>query len=97
MNSISDLLLQKSIKSWDDNAVAEFDREIKDRINRIEDIALSSEDCFLKTDNNGDGQQRLIFNRMNQYINKLESIIGSEESETIIKSFISKRYQGEAE
>lgn len=85
IDSLSSLLIGKSIDRWDDSTITLFDREFKNIIHRIEDDALSS------PMNNGDEERiaiDLLCARIDNLYKKLEAIIGDNEASSQIKRII---------
>ena len=78
MDSLSSLLVGKSIARWDDSAMTIFDREIQNAVHRVEEHALSNT-------KGGDVDRSLadlVCGRIDDLIGRLVEIAGKEETES---------------
>ena len=78
VDSLSGLLLKKTINRWDDSCIANFDREIHSVVRRIEESALSFE--FKASGAVKNGLAHLVQERMNVLYERLTDIVGPEEA-----------------
>ena len=81
VDSLSGLLLKKTIKRWDDSCIANFDREIHSSVRRIEESALSFE--FKASGAVKNGLASLVQERMNMLYGRLTDIVGPEEARAL--------------
>ena len=81
LDSLSGLLLQKTINRWDDSCIANFDREIHNVVRRIEETALSSE--FQVSGIAKDRLADLVQTRMNGLYGRLTDIVGPEKARAL--------------
>lgn len=86
LDSLSSLLVGKSLSRWDDSTVTVFDREFQSIVRRIEDIALSS-NGILSGDNGSDnGISQLVRGRMTELFGRLAKLVGVEEATAVLES-----------
>ncbi len=78
IDSLSSLLLRKTLNRWDDSSIAAFDREIHSAVRRIEELALSSE--FRVSGAMKNGLTHLVQERMKKLYGRLTHIVGAEEA-----------------
>ncbi len=78
VDSLSGLLLKKTINRWDDSYIANFDQEIHSVVRRIEESALSFE--FKASGAVKNGLSNLVQERMNILYERLTDIVGPDEA-----------------
>ena len=78
VDSLSGLLLKKTINRWDDSYIANFDQEIHSVVRRIEESALSFE--FKASGAVKNGLSNLVQERMNVLYERLTDIVGQDEA-----------------
>ncbi len=86
LDSLSGLLLQKTINRWDDSCIANFDREVHNVVRRIEETALSSE--FQVSGIAKDRLADLVQTRMNILYERLTDIVGSKEARELFADIL---------
>ena len=86
VDSLSGLLLKKTIKRWDDSCIANFDREIHNAVRRIEESALSFE--FKASSAVKNGLANLVQERLNVLYRRLTDIVGPEEARALFVDII---------
>jgi len=84
LDSLSSLLVGKSLSRWDDSTVAVFDREFQNIVRRVEDIALSSDGIHGETASEGISQ--LVQGRMAELFERLARLVGVEQARVVIES-----------
>lgn len=93
LDSLSDLLVGKTINRWDDGMSTSFDHRIMDVVRQVEESALSSgakpeNGEMIKT-----GLAKLIHGKVSHLLDRLVNIIGTEEAEKMLTSILSDRIQ----
>ena len=86
LDSLSGLLLQKTINRWDDSCIANFDREVHNVVRRIEETALSSE--FQVSGIAKDRLADLVQTRMNILYERLTDIVGPKEARELFADIL---------
>jgi len=86
LDSLSSLLVGRSLSSWDDSTVAVFDREFRNIVRSIEDSALSSDGVLLNGDSSGDGISQLVRGRMAELFERLVKLVGEDEAKSVLES-----------
>jgi len=86
LDSLSSLLVGKSLSRWDDSTVAVFDREFQNIVRRIEDIALSSDGILADGDANEIGISQLVRGRMAVLFERLAKLVGMEQATAVLES-----------
>ena len=86
VDSLSGLLLKKTIKRWDDSCIANFDRKIHNAVRRIEESALSFE--FKASGAVKNGLANLVQERINIMYESLIDIVGPEEARALFVDII---------
>jgi hypothetical protein len=74
IDSLSSLLVKKSVRRWDDSMAAAFDREFTSYVSKIENFARTS----APTEELKSGVSRLVFGRMQQLFEQLRQLAGDE-------------------
>jgi hypothetical protein len=95
LESLSSLLLGKSISRWDDSAIAIFDREIHDVVHRIEEAALSVDLSLTKLGTGTHGLAALVSGRMTELFERLVRLVGPERARAIASSVLEERTEGD--
>lgn len=86
LDSLSSLLVGKSLSRWDDSTVAVFDREFQNIVRRIEDVALSSDGILASGDSGDSGISQLVRGRMSELFERLARLIGVDEATEVLES-----------
>lgn len=86
LESLSSLLVGKSLTRWDDSTVAVFDREFQNIVRRIEDFALSSDGIITGEEGDDSGISQLVRGRMTELFERLATLIGVEEATAVLDS-----------
>jgi hypothetical protein len=84
IESLSSLLVGKSLGRWDDSTVAVFDREIQNVVRRIEEAALSEETNLPGHGTAAQGLATLVRGRMTELFERLVTLVGIKEAEEIL-------------
>lgn len=95
LDSLSSLLLGKSISRWDDSTIAIFDREVHDVVHRIEAVALSVDLSLTKLDTGAHGLAALVGGRMAELFERLVRLVGADEARAIASSVLIDRTKGD--
>ena len=90
LDSLSGLLLQKTINRWDDSCIANFDREIHNVVRRIEETALSSE--FQVNGTAKDRLADLVQTRLDGLYRRLTDIVGPEKARTLFAHILEDKH-----
>ena len=88
INSISSILVGKSVNGWDDNSAILFDRELRNVSRRVEGIALKEGKL---QGNNGaaiSGMKTLIEGRVYELLDDLRGIVGDQEAKEVFRSIL---------
>ena len=88
VDSLSGLLLKKTINRWDDSYIANFDQEIHSAVRRIEESALSFE--FKASGAVKNGLSNLVQERMNMLYGRLTDIVGPDEARALFADILDK-------
>ena len=88
VDSLSGLLLKKTINRWDDSYIANFDQEIHSAVRRIEESALSFE--FKASGAVKNGLSNLVQERMNMLYGRLTDIVGPDEARALFADVLDK-------
>jgi hypothetical protein len=88
INSLSSLLRGKDIEDWDDSDVIGFDKEVQDVVHRIEEFMMNKTDSHDLGSDIKHNLARLAVNRMSNLKQKIESLVGKEQAENLIKSLM---------
>lgn len=83
LDSLSSLLVGKSIRRWDDGTVAQFERELETAIGRIEDKALQT-DLSALGEEAVDGLAALVCGRMQMLYDQLVRLVGRERADAMM-------------
>jgi len=86
LDSLSSLLVGRSLSRWDDSTVAVFDREFQNIVRRIEDIALSSNGIQSNVDGSNNGITQLVRGRMAELFERLVRLVGVDEATAVLES-----------
>ena len=86
LDSLSSLLVGKSLSRWDDSTVAVFDREFQNIVRRIEDIALSSDGILSEGEIATEGISQLVQGRMAELFARLAKLVGREQALAVLES-----------
>ncbi len=86
LDSLSSVLIGKSLSRWDDSTVAVFDRELHNMVRRIEDIALSSDGILSNSDGGDNGMVQLVRGRMAEFFERLAKLVGLKEARAMLES-----------
>ena len=86
VDSLSGLFFQKTINRWDDSYIANFDREIRSAVRRIEEFALSFE--FKTSGAVQNGLANLVQERMNILYERLTDIVGPKEARALFADIL---------
>lgn len=86
LDSLSSLLVGRSLSRWDDSTVAIFDREVQNIVRRIEDIALSSDGILENVDTSENGVSQLVRGRMTELFERLAKLVGVEAATAVLES-----------
>jgi len=86
LDSLSSLLVGKSLSRWDDSTVAVFDREFQNIVRRVEDIALSSDGILTDGETGSEGISQLVRGRMAELFERLEKLVGVEQAMLVLES-----------
>jgi hypothetical protein len=81
IDSLSSLLIGRTLNRWDDSCIATFDREIHNVISRVEEAALSLEVKVSGAVKNG--LANLVQGRMNELFSRLTDIVGNKEAQEL--------------
>jgi hypothetical protein len=85
---LSSLLRGKDIEDWDDSDVIGFDKEVQDVVHRIEEFMMNKTDSHDLGSDIKHNLARLAVNRMSNLKQKIESLVGKEQAENLIKSLM---------
>lgn len=86
IDSLSGLLLRKTINRWDDSCIAIFESEIHSAVRRIEEKALSFE--FQASGAVKNGLANLVQERVRALYGHLAHIVGPEEAQTLFQNIL---------
>ena len=86
VDSLSGLFFQKTINRWDDSYIANFDREIRSAVRRIEEFALSFE--FKTSGAVQNSLANLVQERMNILYERLTDIVGPKEARALFADIL---------
>ena len=86
LDSLSSLLVGKSLTRWDDSTIAIFDRECQNVVRRIEDIALSANGILSNDGASDNGISQLVRGRMAELFERLANLVGVEEATAVLES-----------
>ena len=86
LESLSSLLIGKSLSRWDDSTVAVFDREFQNIVRRVEDFALSSDGILATREGDDTGISQLVRGRMTELFERLARLIGVDEATEVLES-----------
>jgi hypothetical protein len=95
LDSLSSLLVGKSVSRWDDSTIAPFDREIHDVVHRVEEAALSGDPSLTKGGAGAHGLAALVSGRMTELFERLVRLVGAEEAKAIVSSVLADGTQGD--
>ena len=85
LESLSSLLVGKSLSRWDDSTVAQFERELTDVVHRVEEIALTSQEDLGENTLASAGLENLISGRIQELFGRLVKVVGEEEAEKVVE------------
>ncbi|MBK7782278.1 MAG: hypothetical protein IPJ58_16190 [Ardenticatenia bacterium] len=83
LDSLSSLLVGKSIRRWDDGTVAQFERELETAIGRIEDKALQT-DLSVLGESAVDSLAALVCGRMQMMYDQLVRLVGRKRADAMM-------------
>jgi hypothetical protein len=95
LDSLSSLLLGKSISRWDDGTIALFDREIHEVVHRVEEAALFDDPTLTKAGTGPHGLAALVSGRITELFERLVRLVGAEEAKAIVSSVLADGIQGD--
>jgi len=90
LDSISSLLVGKSLHRWDDSTITAFDREIRNAVHLIEETAFLSGEMMLDKGMATEGLTQLAKGRITELFNRLVHLVGIKEAKTIVLSALPK-------
>jgi len=86
LDSLSSLLLGKSLARWDDSTVGSFDREIQNVVRRVEETALSINYDMEEQSAATKGLADLVNARLGDLYHKLVNLVGPEEASATFRN-----------
>ncbi|KKL71120.1 hypothetical protein LCGC14_2098070, partial [marine sediment metagenome] len=88
IESLSHLLVGKSVSKWDDSTVIDFDRNVREAVRLIEEAALSADLDLSDDDAARDGLSRLLRERMTDLYERTTALLGPEGADRMLASIV---------
>jgi hypothetical protein len=88
IDSLSLLLVGKSVSSWDDSTAIAFDGRLRELCRRIEEVALSVGHERVKDESVREGLGTLVQERMQELYRQLVSLIGEDKAERMVAAVL---------
>ena len=86
IESLSSLLVGRSLGRWDDRTISVFDRELQHVVHRIEEMALASDATLLDQGKAALGLAELVQGRMTALFDRLVTLVGIEAAQRTLSA-----------
>jgi len=88
LESLSSLLVGKSMNRWNDVTVSEFEQKVHDVVRRIEEAALTADVDLADDGTAAHGLAQLVSGRTGELFDHMVKLVGEEEAERMFHSII---------
>jgi len=88
LESLSSLLVGKSMSRWNDVTIHEFDQKVQDVVRRIEEAALTADVDLADDGTAAHGLAQLVSGRTSELFDHMVKLVGEEEAEHLFLSII---------
>jgi len=80
LDSISSLLIGKTVNRWDDSAAIQFARNFPEAVHRIEEAAIRNDIVAMNDGKAVEGLEKLLSGRLRDLLTRLVDLVGSEKA-----------------
>ena len=87
---LATMVVGKAPSRWEDSVVFEFEKQLQDMVNRIENQALEAVNSE-SSEYEGLGVEPLLERRINSLVARLEQAVGEEKARTIVLANLDQR------